>query len=257
MKLISWNVNGIRACKNKGFLHFLEEHQPDILGIQEIKAKVDQIDDELQNPPGYHTYFYPADRPGYSGTGLYTKKEPEKVEYGLEDDYFNGEGRVITAHYPDLIFITTYIPNGKNDLSRVSYKIEFSEGIMQHANKLREEFPEKAVIICGDVNTAHKEIDLARPKQNRKNTGFLPEECEWVDRLVEHGWIDTFRHCHPEQTDVYSWWSYMGNARAKNVGWRIDYHYINQEHEQKIDDSYYLPSVHGSDHCPVVVELKN
>jgi len=254
MKLISWNVNGIRACKEKGFLDFLKAHSPDVLGLQETKAFSHQLGDELLYPEGeYITHFHSAERAGYSGTALFSKTEPKSVEVGLEDDQFNGEGRVITADYEKFVFITAYIPNGKNDLSRVDYKIEFQEAVLQHAEKFRKEG--RAVIICGDINTAHKEIDLARPKQNRKSTGFLPQECAWMDRLTEVGYIDTFRYLYPDKSEIYSWWSYMGGARARNVGWRIDYFFINEEAKDLIKDAYYLPDVHGSDHCPVVLEI--
>ena len=254
MKLISWNVNGIRACKNKGFLDFLAKLKPDILGLQETKAHSLQLENDLLYPPGdYITYYNSAERPGYSGTAIFTKQEPKDVIFELSDDHFAGEGRVITAHYPTFTFITTYIPNGKDDLSRVNYKLEFQEALLQHVEKIRSSG--RPVIICGDINTAHKPIDLANPKGNARSTGFLPEERAWLDRFTEHGYIDAFRYLNPDKKEVYSWWSYLGNARDRNVGWRIDYFYINKEAANLIKDCYYLNDVYGSDHCPVVLEI--
>jgi exodeoxyribonuclease-3 len=253
LTLYSWNVNGIRAAQKKGFLDWLEGTQPDILGIQETKAHPDQLDDELKSPPGYQVYWASATRKGYSGVALYTRVEPVSVQIGLGIDEYDDEGRTIVATYDDFVLITAYFPNGSRDHSRVPFKMAYKEAFLDFTDKLRKSG--KSVIFCGDVNTAHQEIDLARPKSNEKTTGFLPVERAWIDKIVEAGYIDTFRHLHPDQTDAYSWWAYWGNARDRNVGWRIDYFFASPDLADRIAAAEIHSDVLGSDHCPVSLSL--
>lgn len=255
LTLYSWNVNGIRAAQKKGFLDWLEGTQPDILGIQETKAHPDQLDEELKSPPGYQVYWASATRKGYSGVALYTRVEPISVQIGLGIDGFDDEGRTIVATYDDFVFITAYFPNGSRDHSRVPFKMAYKEVFLEFTEKLRE--VGKSVIFCGDVNTAHQEIDLARPKSNEKTTGFLPVERAWIDKIVDEGYIDTFRHLHPDQTDAYSWWAYWGNARDRNVGWRIDYFFTSPDLADRISAAEIHNDVLGSDHCPVSLSLSS
>lgn len=253
MKLYSWNVNGIRAAQKKGFLEWMEEVQPDILGVQETKAHPDQLDEELRNPPGYHSYWAAAEKKGYSGVALYSKTEPKDVRIGLGIEQFDIEGRTIVAEYDDFVFITAYFPNGSTGNKRVPYKMEYCEEFLRYCNDLREEG--KSVIFCGDVNTSHKEIDLANPKANQKNTGFLPEERAWMDKLVGHGYVDTFRHFYPDREEIYSYWSMRQGARARNVGWRLDYFFTSPDLQERLLAAEIHTDVMGSDHCPVSLEL--
>jgi len=254
LRLFSWNVNGLRACGRKGFLDWLSEAQPDVLGIQETRALPEQLDEELREPNGYRTHFHPAERKGYSGVALYTRIVPERVTLGgLDEARFDDEGRLIIADYGDFLFYTGYFPNGGNDLSRVPYKLEFSEAVLQHAEAQRR--AGRSVVICGDVNTAHEEIDLANPKSNRKNTGFLPEERAWVSRFLDHGYVDIFRELHPGEEGLYTWWSNRPGVRERNVGWRIDYFFISPELEERVVTARLHPQVMGSDHCPIELEL--
>lgn len=255
LRLFSWNVNGLRACGRKGFLDWLYAAKPDILGLQETRALPEQLEDGIRNPDGYMVHLHPAEKKGYSGVGLYTRIEPENVVLGgLDDPAFDSEGRLIIADYGDFLFYTGYFPNGGNDLSRVPYKLEFSEAVLQHAQVQRK--AGKSIVICGDVNTAHQEIDLANPKSNQKNTGFLPEERAWVSRFLEHGYIDIFRHLNPEAAGAYSWWSNRKGVRERNVGWRIDYFFISEDLLDRVVDAAIHPHVMGSDHCPISLELK-
>lgn len=262
MLLMSWNVNGIRAAQKKGFVDWLQETQPDILGVQETKAHPDQLDDDLLKPDGYYTYWSSAERKGYSGVALYTKVEPRTVQLGLGIEKFDSEGRTIVAEYDDFVFITAYFPNGgklidrkTGEHERLDYKMEYYDEFLKYCDNLREQG--KSVIFCGDVNTSHKEIDLARPKQNKKNTGFLPIEREWMDKLVdEHGYIDTYRNLHPDEEGAYSWWSYRGGARGRNVGWRLDYFFISPDLDDRVESADIHADVMGSDHCPVSLTLK-
>lgn len=252
--IYSWNVNGIRAVQKKGFLDWLTATQPDILGVQETKAAADQLDDELLKPEGYHSYWAASTvKKGYSGVALYTKTEPNTVELGLGIEEFDVEGRTIIAHYDDFVLLTAYFPNGSRDHSRVPYKMRYKDAFLDVINQLRADG--KRVIFCGDVNTSHKPIDLARPKPNEKKTGFLPEERVWLDKIVEQGWVDIYRQRNPEQEGAYTWWSYMGKAREKNVGWRLDYFFTNEETLTHIQDTTIHPDVMGSDHCPVSLTL--
>jgi exodeoxyribonuclease-3 len=254
VRLFSWNVNGLRACGRKGFLDWLGSAKPDILGLQETRALYEQLEEEIRNPDAYAVHLHPAEKKGYSGVGLYTRIEPQSVVLGgLDDPAFDSEGRLIIADYGDFLFYTGYFPNGGNDLKRVPYKLAFSEAVLQHAEAQRKKG--KSIVICGDVNTAHQEIDLANPKANKKNTGFLPEEREWVTRLLDHGYVDIFRKRNPETVGAYTWWSNRPGVRERNVGWRIDYFIISPDLEDKVVDARIHADVLGSDHCPIELEL--
>jgi exodeoxyribonuclease-3 len=253
LSLYSWNVNGIRAAQKKGFLDWLDKTKPDILGIQETKAHPDQLDEELRNPAGYHSYWASAERKGYSGVALFTQIEPISVQIGFGIDEFDQEGRTIVAEYDDFVFITAYFPNGSRDHSRVPFKMKYKASFLAFCNNLRASG--KSVIFCGDVNTAHREIDLARPKDNENHTGFLPIERAWIDKVVEQDYIDTFRQLHPDRTDAYSWWAYWGKARDRNVGWRLDYFFITPDLREHVSTAEIHADVYGSDHCPVSLIL--
>ena len=253
-RLFSWNVNGIRACGRKGFLDWLADAKPDILGLQETRALPEQLEHTLLQPDGYEVHYNPAERKGYSGVALYTRPAPESVTLGgLDEPRFNDEGRLIIADYGDFLFYTGYFPNGGNDLSRVPFKLDFSEAVLQHAETQRK--AGHSIVICGDLNTAHQEIDLANPKSNKKNTGFLPQEREWLTRLVDHGYIDIFRSLHPGEEGRYTWWSNRKGVRERNVGWRIDYFFISPDLEDRVVAARIHADVLGSDHCPIELEL--
>ena len=251
MRIISWNVNGIRAVQKKGFLEWFNEEQPDILCLQETKAHPEQLDENLLEVPGYEAYWSSAEKKGYSGVVIYTKKKPLEVTYGMGIEEFDREGRLIIAEYEDFYLLNCYFPNGKRDQERLDYKMAFYDAFLELIERLRKKKP---IIFCGDVNTAHKEIDLARPKENESISGFLPLEREWIDKVVEKGYVDTFRHFHSEP-EQYSWWSMRTAARARNVGWRIDYFFVSEELKGKLKDAFILQEVMGSDHCPVGVEV--
>ena len=253
VNLISWNVNGIRAAQRKGFLEWVAEERPDVICIQETKAHPEQLDPALLEPEGYITYWASAERKGYSGVALYTRTEPVSVKVGLGIDKFDREGRTIVADYKDFVLLTTYVPNGSRDHSRVPFKMAYKKALLDTCNALRAEG--RSVIFCGDINTAHCEIDLARPKQNQKSTGFLPIERAWIDVVVEQGYIDTFREKHPERAE-YSWWAYWGDARKRNVGWRLDYFFTTADLLDRITSAEIHPEVFGSDHCPVSLTLR-
>ena len=253
MKIYSWNVNGIRAGQKKGFLDWFAETQPDILTVQETKARPEQLDEELRNPEGYHTYWVSAEKKGYSGVGLYSKVKPNDVKLGLGIEKFDSEGRTIIAEYDDFVLMMTYLPNGSRDHHRVPYKMEYKEAFLDYANKLRE--AGKSVVFVGDINTAHNDIDLARPKQNKKTTGFLREERDWIDKVVEQGYIDIYRDLNPEKEGAYSWWSMRSGARGKNVGWRIDMFFISPDLRDKVETAEIHADTMGSDHCPISLTL--
>jgi exodeoxyribonuclease-3 len=253
MKLLSWNVNGIRAAAKKGFLDWFLSTSPDVLGLQETKAMPDQIPDDLRQVEGYHAYWHSARRKGYSGVGVYTKTEPLGVEYGLGIDKFDLEGRVIILEFEAFFLYNIYYPNGQMNAERLRYKLDFYEAFQIHATERKNRG--KGVIVCGDVNTAHKAIDLARPRENEKTSGFLPVEREWIDRFIESGFVDTFRMFNSDP-GMYSWWNMRSRARERNVGWRIDYFFVNNEFSNNIQNAFILPDVMGSDHCPVGIELK-
>lgn len=254
INLYSWNVNGIRAAQKKGFLNWLDEIKPDILCLQETKAHPDQLDEALLNPQAYHTYWAYAERKGYSGVALYSRVEPNSVQIGLGIDEYDQEGRTIVAEYDDFVFIGAYFPNGSRDHSRVPYKMAYKEAFLATINNLRHSG--KKVIFCGDVNTAHREIDIARPKENAKTTGFLPIERAWIDKVLEQGYLDTFRLMHPDRADAYSWWAFWGKARERNVGWRLDYFFISPDLKERVIEAEIHPEMTGSDHCPVRLTLR-
>ena len=247
MKLASWNVNGLRACVTKGFFDFLDSNDFDIIGLQETKMLKEQATFDF---PGYHVYWNSAEKKGYSGTLLLTKKEPLKVTYGMGIEEHDKEGRIITAEYDKFYFVTIYTPNSKRELLRLDYRMVWEDAFREYLHSL-----DKPVIVCGDLNVAHKEIDLKNPKTNTKNAGFTPEEREKMTTLLDSGFVDTFRHLYPDTVDAYSWWSYMGQARSKNVGWRIDYFLVTDDIKGKIKEAKIMPEVLGSDHCPVVLEV--
>ncbi len=255
IRLFSWNVNGLRACAKKGFLDWLEAERPDILALQEVRAEPEQLPREVRTPEGYHDYWNPAGKKGYSGVGLLCREEPVSVEMdGLGDPELDAEGRMIVSDHGGFLLYNIYFPNGGRDLSRVPFKLSFSEAVLQHAERRRAEG--RSIVICGDVNTAHEEIDLARPKANVRNTGFLPEERAWVSRVLEHGWIDIFRERHPGEGGHYTWWSNRAGARERNVGWRIDYFFITPDLAGKVLGVRHHPGVMGSDHCPIELDLE-
>lgn len=257
MKLVSWNVNGLRAVAKKGFLGYLYEASPDILGLQETKAQAEQLPEEVRNPKGYFSYFsHSKGRKGYSGVAIYTKEEPNKVEYGIGIPRFDDEGRILIGHYDDFVLLNVYFPNGGGGPERLQYKLDFYDAFLSFIEKLRKkEAGKRAIVFCGDVNTAHEAIDLARPKENEKNTGFLPEERAWLDTLVAHGWVDTFRRFFPEKEGAYSYWDMKTAARDRNVGWRIDYFFVSPDLVSRVEKAGILDQVYGSDHCPVYIEL--
>ena len=248
MKIISFNVNGLRAILKKDFLSFIDEYQPDILGIQETKLQEVQIPEEIVSLKGYNKYWDFATKKGYSGTALFTKQTPLNVSYDIGDEKFNGEGRIIQAEYEDFVLFNIYFPNGQMNDERLRYKLEFYEQFLSHIEAIRKQG--KNIIAMGDYNTAHQEIDLSNPKENSKFSGFLPIERQWIDKLIGHGYVDTFRHFDPSQ-NKYSWWTYRMGARERNIGWRIDYCFVNTEFMERVQNAFILGEVYGSDHCPV------
>lgn len=252
IKLLSWNVNGIRAVKGKGFLEWFYKESPAILCLQETKAQPEQLDAELLEPEGYHAYWSYPERRGYSGVALYTGEAPRNIKYDLGDNSLDIEGRVIIAEYPVFTLMNIYFPNGKRDQERLDYKMAFYDVFLDYADGLRNRG--KKLVICGDVNTAHKEIDLARPKENSKISGFLPIEREWIDKFVSHGYMDTFRIFNKEPNQ-YTWWDLKSGARARNVGWRIDYFYVSEDLLSSLTGAFIMPDVMGSDHCPIGITL--
>ncbi len=254
MKLISWNVNGLRAVINKGFENFFNEIDADIFCIQETKMQKDQIDDNMKRIfEGYYSYWNSAIKKGYSGTAVFSRTEPIKVTYGIGIEEHDKEGRVITLEYEDFYLVNCYTPNSKRELERLEYRMIWENEFRNYLTSLNKIKP---VILCGDLNVAHEEIDLKNPKTNRRNAGFTDEEREKMTELLKSGFTDSFRYLYPNKTECYSWWSYMGHAREKNVGWRIDYFIISKTIEEKVKDSYIYSNVMGSDHCPVGIELR-
>lgn len=248
MKLISWNVNGLRACVGKGFFEFLEREQPDMMCLQETKLQPEQA----PAVEGYYDYWNSADKKGYSGTAIFSKTEPITVTYDIGIDVHDHEGRVITAEYPEFYLVTVYVPNSQDGLKRLDYRMTWEDDFRAYLQALDQKKP---VIVCGDMNVAHKEIDLKNPKTNRKNAGFTDEERAKMTELLGAGFVDTFRHFYPEVEGVYSWWSYRFKAREKNAGWRIDYFLVSERFIDRVKDARILTDVFGSDHCPVVIEL--
>jgi exodeoxyribonuclease-3 len=252
-RILSWNVNGIRAAYKKGFVHWLPKENPDIICIQETKAMKEQLPVDLINVGTYKSFFSSAERKGYSGVATYSKSEPVSVANGIGIKKFDSEGRFIITDFDDFLLFNIYFPNGKAKKERLQYKMDFYDSFLKHLKKLKKQG--KKIVVCGDVNTAHKEIDLARPKENAKISGFLPEEREWIDKLLAAGFIDTFRVFN-DKGDNYTWWDMMTRARDRNVGWRIDYFFISENLSGNLKSATILPDVMGSDHCPVGIELK-
>ncbi len=250
MKLISWNVNGIRACVQKGFLDFFKEVDADIFCIQESKMQEGQLELELD---GYHQYWNYAEKKGYSGTAIFTKQEPISVQYGIGIEEHDHEGRVITLEFEEFYMVTVYTPNSQDELKRLDYRMQWETDFLAYLKKLEEK---KGVIFCGDLNVAHQEIDLKNPKTNRKNAGFTDEERGKFGEVLRAGFIDTFRYFYPDVEGAYSWWSYRFNSRAKNAGWRIDYFCVSECLKDRLEDAKILTEVMGSDHCPVQLDLK-
>ena len=254
MKLLSWNVNGLRAVHKKGAFETLFEIDPDIICLQETKAHPDQLPDEVRSPAGYHSYFdHSKLKKGYSGVAIFSKEKPEKVEYGIGIKKFDDEGRTLVAYFKNFVLLNVYFPNGGGGPERLDYKMKYYDEFLKFIKKLEKQG--KNVVFCGDVNTAHNEIDLSRAKENENHTGFLRIERDWLDKIISNGYIDTFRNLHPKEIK-YSWWDMKTFARDRNVGWRIDYFFVSQGLKDTIKKAEILDNIMGSDHCPVLLELK-
>jgi exodeoxyribonuclease-3 len=252
MRLLSWNINGLRSLKD-GFLEWLYHDSPDILALQETKARSEDLLDHIRNPKGYHSFFESSKiKKGYSGVAIYSKEKPKEVEYGLGKKKFDDEGRVITAYFEKFVLINCYFPNTGRE-ERVQYKMEFNDEVLACAEKIQRE--RNKVIICGDFNVAHEEIDLARPKENEGHAGFRPEERAWIDEIISAGYRDTFRYFYPEKKDAYTWWDLKSRARDRNVGWRIDYFFVSKNTLPNLKRAFILDHVLGSDHAPCGIEL--
>ncbi|MFX0085593.1 MAG: exodeoxyribonuclease III [Candidatus Hodarchaeota archaeon] len=251
MELLSWNVNGIRACIDKGFLNWIEKRDPDIICIQETKAQPNQV---LMNTPSYHRYWNSAERKGYSGVLTLSKEEPISVSKNLNNKKFDSEGRFLQLEYAKYYLINVYFPNAQRELKRLDFKLEFNEIFLKYIENLRKNGSKKDIIICGDFNVAHKEIDIKNPKANVNNAGFSPKERAFFTKLLEYGYIDTFRE-FDQSPEKYTWWTYRFNARQKNIGWRIDYFLINKEFRSNLQSGFILQDVMGSDHCPIGIKI--
>lgn len=251
MIIATWNINGLRSGFEK-FREFLESENPDIVCLQEIKIDDSKLTEEVKSPDGYNSFFNHAQKPGYSGVAIYTKIEPKRVSYGIGVKEFDSEGRVITAHFRDFILINFYFPHSSRDLRRLGYKIKFNQEFLKYISK----FPKDKLILCGDFNVAHEDIDLARPKDNRKNAGFTEIEREWMDKFLSSGLIDVYRELYPQKQE-FTWWANFAHARERNIGWRIDYFLVFKPVLENIVDCKILVQVLGSDHCPVIIDLKN
>ncbi len=255
MKLASWNVNGLRACWNKGFREWVEKNSPDIIALQETKSWPEQLSEEQLNITGYKSYFAVAEKKGYSGVALYIKNNIK--DFNIKDKInikkFDSEGRTLILETPKFCLINGYYPNGQRDHGRVDFKLEYSHEIKNIAQKINQEKP---IVLCGDFNTAHKAIDLANPKANKNTTGFLLHEREFIDELIEAGYTDCLRFKAPNQEGLYTWWTYRSNCRERNIGWRIDYFFISDDIKNKIKDCYHQAEVLGSDHCPIILDIK-
>ncbi len=254
MKIISWNVNGVRAAHKKGFLDWVAEAKADVICIQETKADADKIPDEVKGLNGYHTYWHSCSiKSGYSGVGVLSRIKPENVTEKIGIDEFDGEGRILEIDYGSFLLYNIYFPNGSSGNKRVPFKLRFYDAVMERWAMQRAEG--RSILVCGDYNIAHKPIDLARPKENEKTTGFLPEERAILDEMAAGGWVDTFREFHPDEPDWYSYWDQITRARERNVGWRIDYHWITEDLRPALKNAWISTDVMGSDHCPVGVVL--
>lgn len=252
MKIISYNVNGIRAAMNKGFIDWLVSENPDIIGLQEVKANLSQINPAIFEDLGYEIYWYPAVKKGYSGVAILTKIKPKSIKYGMGFSKYDDEGRMLQANFEDFSFISAYFPSGTTGDVRQGFKYEFLDDISGYMQNLRKENPK--LILSGDYNICHKAIDIHNPVSNKKSSGFLPEERAWMDKFTESGFIDSFRYFNPDPHH-YTWWSYRAGSRSKNLGWRIDYHMVTNELQDKLKSSVILPDAIHSDHCPIVLEL--
>ena len=253
LRFLSWNVNGLRAVYQKGFIAWLMQERPDMLCVQETKSHEEQLPEELTRVQDYTVYFSSAEKKGYSGVGLYSIQKPAHVTRGFGIDRFDREGRTLVADYGDLVLLNVYFPNGKLSRERLEYKMDFYDAFLNYVVALRKK--KKKLIICGDVNTAHREIDLARPRENQKVSGFLPQERAWIDRLIAHGFLDTFRMLN-KTGGQYSWWDYKTRARERNIGWRIDYFFISDNVRDHLKSAFIMPDVMGSDHCPVGITIR-
>lgn len=253
-KLISWNVNGIRSVARKGFYQWLETAQPDVLSVQETRAWPEQLTDELLRPLGYESYFSRAEKKGYSGVAIYTRERPLDVIEGIGDPTFDCEGRTLTAQFQDFTLINAYFPNGQRDHARVPYKLDYCAHFLTHCQAQQARCDH--LVLCGDFNTAHRSIDLARPQSNKNTTGFLPAERAWIDQLIHAGYVDIFREIHGEVEGKYTWWSNRKGVRERNIGWRIDYHFVSTSMRSRVRDVYHLDEIFGSDHCPLALELE-
>ena len=252
IRALSWNVNGLRAVLKKGFLEWFSQESPEILCLQETKAHENQLPDSLKAIEGYRSYFSTPERKGYSGVGLYTKTEPVQVTYGFGVEKFDREGRVIVADYGQFVLLNIYFPNGQSSAERLQYKMEFYDHFLEFVEKIKASG--KGIVLCGDLNTAHTEIDLARPEPNKGTSGFLPIEREWMDKFISHGYKDTFRMFNQEPEN-YTYWDQMTRARDRNVGWRIDYFFVDDAFSSQVTNAYILADVMGSDHCPVGIDI--
>ena len=253
MKILSWNVNGIRAAYKKGLFEWISKVSPDILCLQETKALAEQVPHQLRNMPGYNIYWNSAERKGYSGVVTFTKEKPIDFKKGFGIDRFDIEGRTMITEFPSFILFNVYFPNGKKNQERLEYKLDFYDTFLAYADNIKVKG--KNIVVCGDFNTAHKEIDLARPKENEKVSGFLPIERAWIDTFIDHGYVDTFRYYNNEP-DQYSWWDMKTRARDRNVGWRIDYFFVNKEFMPYVKKAFIHQDIMGSDHCPVGIEIE-
>ena len=252
MKLVTWNVNGIRAAIRNGFWEWLSSDAPDILCLQETRIQAEQIPENMHRPPGYHTFWHNAKRKGYSGVATLCRDEPQAVREGFGKPRFDGEGRVLVTEHGGFTLVNAYFPSGRRGHERVTFKIEFYDALLDFCRTLRAKG--QNLVVCGDMNTAHQPIDLARPRQNQKTSGFLPEEREALARWLEFGFVDAFRHLHPD-SEAYTWWTYRFDARARNIGWRIDYFLVVEELMPYVQDVRIRPDIVGSDHCPVELQL--
>lgn len=253
-KILSWNVNGLRAVCRNGFYEWMERQAADIFCLQEIKCHPSQLELTDLSPLGLNSYWACAQKPGYSGVAIYTKSKPLKVEEGIGLPQFDNEGRVLIAYYSDFVLINAYFPNSQRDHSRLVFKLEFCKAMLHKCQKLRQ--AGYNLILCGDINIAPEEIDLANPQSNKNNAGFLPEERAWFSEFLLAGYVDMFRYFHPNESGHYTWWSYRPGVRSRNIGWRIDHFCVNQEWVTNINDAFILPDVYGSDHCPIGIEIK-
>lgn len=255
MRLVSWNVNGIRAVAKKGFADSVKIMDGDVLCLQETKAHIEQLTPDIMDIEGYTSYFHSGERKGYSGTAVYTKKEPLSISYGLEDDTFNHEGRTMEMDFGDFILYNIYFPNGGQGPERLAFKLAFYDCFLEKID--RQIRGGKNIIVCGDVNTAHREIDLSNPASNAKNSGFMPEERVYMDVFAQKGLVDSFRMLYPDKEKMYTWWSYQSAARSRNVGWRIDYFFITEALRGRVKESGMFSDIEGSDHCPIYLDLEN